>query len=295
MSGNNKERPLPNMNEYAVIQKCCCCIRADWGINLSLILNIVTVAVGAASLYKGDPASLYGASQEEVDEITKDMDKDGDEYKFWVTMQSVIWYGYIILCNINMLAIARWLYDDSYGSRMTIAGTNGLLTLFSLWNTILGGLGFYYTPPEVFMLLIYLHVTIIAYLFAKEIQPIEDTLKPHHPTNALSPHELLRKTNNWDNFMNRTWYCISLNDPNHNFVCFFEEYSWVNRSKGIAGNDTVTQERGKPKVAYPTWTTFAQSNGVFKMIMKQDVPCGCYIDMPGTMDCRFLMFPENDS
>ena len=63
------------MNDFDPIQKCCCFIRADIGLNISLILNIVTVSVGIFSLYKGDPASLYGAPQEVVDEITKDMDK----------------------------------------------------------------------------------------------------------------------------------------------------------------------------------------------------------------------------
>ena len=67
---------------------------------------------GISSLMKGDPASLYGATQDQIDEITKDMDKD--QYKLWVFMQSEIWYGYILLCILNVLCIIAMIFRDSY-------------------------------------------------------------------------------------------------------------------------------------------------------------------------------------
>ena len=66
--------------------KCCMIIPAKAGLIVSGLLNCVTILVGSISLQKGDPASLYGAPQEVVDEVTKDMPKDGDQYKFWVLM-----------------------------------------------------------------------------------------------------------------------------------------------------------------------------------------------------------------
>ena len=193
------------------------------------------------------------------------MDKQGDEYKLWVTMQSVIWYGYIILCNINMLGIARWVFNDCYDTRMTIAGTNGILALFSLWNTVMGFLGFYYTPPEIFMLLIYLHCAHVAYHFANELKDSESNLKDHHPKNALTGHDLLIKTKNFSSVMNRTWYCISYNNLDHDTVCFFEEYTWKNKDKGTANNNTSDQQRGQPVNVYPTWNAWALPNGTFKL------------------------------
>lgn len=172
------------------------------------------------------------------------MDKEGDEYKFWVTMQSVIWYGYIILCNLNMLFMARWLYKDCYSSRMMLFATNGILTVFSLWNTVMGFNGFYYAPPEILMFIIYLHCTYVAYNYANELKDSESGLKDHHPKNPLSGQEVLKKTKNFENLMDRTWYCISYNNPTHDTVCFFEEYTWRDKEKGTANNITCDQQRG---------------------------------------------------
>lgn len=171
MSQKVEKTHLPPMKGFAPdpINKCCCCLPAPLGLNLSLILNMATVAIGYYSLYKGDPASLYGASQEVVDEITKDMDKEGEEYKFWVAMQSIIWYNYIILCNFNMLCFAKWLFNDCYNTRMLLAISNGALALISLWNTVMGFLGYYYTPPEVFLLVCFLHFTFVAVNYANEL------------------------------------------------------------------------------------------------------------------------------
>ena len=132
----------------------------------SLSLNAVILFAGITSLIKGDPASLYGAPQEEIDRITKDMDKDGDEYKLWVFMQSEIWWGYIFLCIINVVCFVRWLMNDTYKTRLTVAVTNGTLALWSFWNVAMGLAGFHYTPPEVIMLVIFAHLTYVAYKYA---------------------------------------------------------------------------------------------------------------------------------
>ena len=64
--------------------KCCCFIPAKPGLIVSGLLSIVSILLGSLSLMKGDPASLYGAPQKQVDLITKGMTKT--HYGFWVFM-----------------------------------------------------------------------------------------------------------------------------------------------------------------------------------------------------------------
>ena len=151
-------------------QKCCLCVSAKPGLIATLLLNALILFAGTKSLMAGDPASLYGAPQKEIDRITKDMDKEGDEYKLWVFMQSEIWWGYLILTIINVACIVRWILKDTYMTRLTVAITNGTLALWSLWNVIMGLAGFHYTPPEVFMLALFTHFTYVAYRYANELK-----------------------------------------------------------------------------------------------------------------------------
>ena len=147
--------------------KCCMVIPAKSGLLASGVLNCVVILLGSLSLQKGDPASLYGAPQEQVDIITKDMDKKGDQYKFWVMMQSVIWIGYVFLCLVNLVFLFRMvIIDDGFYSRMSLSRSYAITALFSLFNVVMGLLGFYFTPPEVFMFVVFAHLAYTAYHYA---------------------------------------------------------------------------------------------------------------------------------
>ena len=108
-----------------------------------MILSLVIIFAGSASLSTGDVSKLYGAPQEVIDEITKDMDKDGEEYKVWVRMQYSIWIVYIILCVFNVLFIWRWVRNDTRSTRKALIVTNALLAIYSLFNVIMAILGFH--------------------------------------------------------------------------------------------------------------------------------------------------------
>ena len=154
--------------------KCCMVIPARTGLIASGALNIMCILIGVLSLSKGDPASLYGAPQEVVDEITIDMDKEGGQYKFWVLMQSVIWYGYVLLCSINMVCLVRMIMNDSFTTRRTLFRSYTVTALFSFFNVVMGLLGFYYTPPEVFMFAIYASCAYTGNKYANELDNTKD-------------------------------------------------------------------------------------------------------------------------
>ena len=150
--------------------KCCMIIPAKSGLIASGALNCITILLGSLSLMKGDPASLYGAPQEVVDEITKDMDKNSDQYKLWVTMQSVIWYGYVFLCSINLICLLRMIMNDNFTTRMSLSRAYAITALFSFFNVVMGLLGFYYVPPEVFMFVVFAYCALTGNHYASELE-----------------------------------------------------------------------------------------------------------------------------
>ena len=95
------------------------------------------------------------------------MDKKGDQYKFWVMMQSVIWIGYVFLCLVNLVFLFRMvIIDDGFYSRMSLSRSYAITALFSLFNVVMGLLGFYFTPPEVFMFVVFAHLAYTAHHYA---------------------------------------------------------------------------------------------------------------------------------
>ena len=147
--------------------KCCFVIPAKAGLLASGALNCAVILLGYLSLEKGDVPSLHGVPEEQIEKITKDMDKTSDEYKFWEMMQSVIWIGYVFLCTINLGFLFRMIIFDSFGSRMSLSRAYAI-TAFSKF--VMGLFGFYYTPLEVFVFITFAHCSKTAYHYALELK-----------------------------------------------------------------------------------------------------------------------------
>ena len=168
--------------------KCLMFIPAKYGLITSAFLNMVIIFMGSVALMRGDIASLYGFPQEEVDKVTKDMEKPSDQYTLWVFMQSEIWIGYVLLCSINMICLIRMILKDSYSSRMCAARSIAFTAIFSFWNVAMALCGFHYLPPEVVLCIIYIYLFHVGYYYAMELKKYSSESSGSSHSSSSSHH-----------------------------------------------------------------------------------------------------------